>query len=296
MRLLFIHGRAQEGKDTATLKRIWTEALKVGAAKAGKTLPDTFEIDFPYYGDALDTYANEAELPKGEDVLAKGDGANDLARAFATEVLIDLYDGSDLAQADVDQFYDSDTPLEKGPLNSAWLQAIVQAIDRQFPGLSEKGIELLLRDVFLYVRIPFVTDGINEIVEKLLTPEPTVVVGHSLGTVVGYNVIRKNRTAMNLKKYITLGSPLGIKAIAATIGVPSNTAEQGWYNAYDERDIVALNPLAAPYFKTDPAIENNNTINNTTPNRHGIVGYLQDPTIAWAIADALNSGDGGIGS
>ncbi|WP_159090006.1 hypothetical protein [Ruegeria sp. Alg231-54] len=46
--------------------------------------------------------------------------------------------------------------------------------------------------------------------------------------------------------------------------------------------------MEAPYFGTDPAIDNNGNVDNTTPNRHGIVGYLQDPAVAGAIAGALN--------
>ncbi len=288
MRLLFIHGRAQGGQDEATLKRIWEQALRVGVERAGKTLPPDLKIDFPFYGDALDTYTDQAELPA--DVLAKGDGESEAIRDFVASVLDEMLQESDqLTEEDVERQLPPGAPKEKGLLNSEWLHAIVKAIDSRFPELSEKGIEWLLRDVFLYVRVKFVQEGIDEIVEKTLTTEQTVIVGHSLGTVVGYNVIRNNRTNIGLEKYITLGSPLGIKAIAATLGVPENTADEGWYNAYDERDIVALNPLEAPYFGTDPAIDNNGNVDNTTPNRHGIVGYLQDPAVAGAIADALNA-------
>jgi hypothetical protein len=62
-----------------------------------------------------------------------------------------------------------------------------------------------------------------------------------------------------------------------------------WYNAYDEGDIVALNPLKDPWFKTDPSINNYNRVKNHTDNRHGIVGYLNDVTVARCIAEALSS-------
>lgn len=288
MRLLFIHGRAQGQKDAKALERIWVETLKQGVAKAGKTLPPDLQIDFPFYGDALDTFANEADLPVTTDVLAKGDGGDAELQAFAAEVLLEMYEGSPDTRSDVDKLDPDGAPKEKGAQNWPFVRKIVQAIDNRYPGLSEHGIKLLLRDVFLYVRVPFVRDGIDEIVEAMLTDQPTVIVGHSLGTVVGYNVIRKNIDKMNLVKVISLGSPLGIKAIAATLGTLENRASDGWYNAYDPVDIVALNPLSAPFFVTDPKIENNGKVQNETRDHHGIVGYLGDPDVAGQIADALN--------
>ncbi|WP_108859966.1 hypothetical protein [Ruegeria sp. Alg231-54] len=175
----------------------------------------------------MDTYTDQAELPA--DVLAKGDGENEAIGDFVASVLDEMLQDSDqLTEEDGERQLPPGAPKVKGLLNSGRLHAIVKAIDSRYPELSEKGIEWLLRDVFVYVRVKFVQEGIDEIDEKTLTTLPTVIVGHSLGTVVGYNVIRNNRTNIDLEKYITLGSPLEIKAIAATLGVPENTADEGW--------------------------------------------------------------------
>ena len=45
--------------------------------------------------------------------------------------------------------------------------------------------------------------------------------------------------------------------------------------------------LGDPYFVVDPAIVNHDGIHNQTSNRHGIVGYLNDATVARQIADSL---------
>jgi hypothetical protein len=50
-----------------------------------------------------------------------------------------------------------------------------------------------------------------------------------------------------------------------------------WFNAMDERDVVALYPLTSENFNVDPPIENKTDVDNPTPNRHGISGYLGDP-------------------
>ena len=50
---------------------------------------------------------------------------------------------------------------------------------------------------------------------------------------------------------------------------------------------MALYPLDSDNFPVQPAITNNNTVRNHTDNRHGIDGYLDDPSIAKIILDAL---------
>ena len=88
-------------------------------------------------------------------------------------------------------------------------------------------IEKFLRDVFLYVTNREVARQINEIVEAKLTGEPTIVIGHSLGSVVAYNVVKKNQTRMKLRKIITVGSPLGLRAISSKLGIAENPAGKG---------------------------------------------------------------------
>jgi hypothetical protein len=61
----------------------------------------------------------------------------------------------------------------------------------------------------------------------------------------------------------------------------------GWYNAFDKRDVVALYPLDAANFPVVPAVENNATVKNHTANRHGIDGYLDDANVAKRILDTL---------
>ncbi|MEL0587209.1 MAG: hypothetical protein AAES65_20370 [Candidatus Thiodiazotropha sp. (ex. Lucinoma kazani)] len=98
----------------------------------------------------------------------------------------------------------------------------------------------------------------------------------------------ENLPKLNLVKYITIGSPLGLTAISSKLGMLQNPCgANGWYNAYDERDIVALNPLDNRYFPTDPLIVNNNNVDNHTENRHGIIGYLNDAEVATQIAEAF---------
>jgi len=106
-----------------------------------------------------------------------------------------------------------------------------------------------------------------------------------LGTVVAYSVLTRDTRAINVPLLVTVGSPLGVRAVRDQfIPIQSPRSVKSWYNAYDPRDVVALYPLDEPSFPVTPVIENYGKVKNHTDNRHGIDGYLDDPVVAGKIA------------
>ncbi len=288
MRLLMIHGIAQGGKDWRDLRATWKSTLEQGFENAGLVFKDKVEIDFPYYGDILDAFVAKSRLPTSADVAAKGPGQNTEFEQFMKSALVDLQVHAGISDAEVGAQIGGAEVQEKGVQNWGWVRAIARAIDRRQGDTSTLLIEDFLRDVYLYIASPAVQQTIDETVEAMLTPEPTLVIGHSLGSVVGYNVIKKHCKTAKLVKYVTVGSPLGVRAISGKLGLLQNPlGKGGWYNAFDHRDIVALNPLDDANFPTDPAIINDNRVDNPTDNRHGIIGYLNDRNVAHEVATAL---------
>jgi hypothetical protein len=115
-----------------------------------------------------------------------------------------------------------------------------------------------------------------------------VVVAHSLGSVVAYNILRTDRRRLQIPLLVTVGSPLGIRSVRdqfRPLRYPTPVAD--WSNAFDKRDVVALYPLDQQNFPVQPRIQNDDTVNNGTGNRHGIVGYLTDGDVAKRIVDPL---------
>ena len=87
-----------------------------------------------------------------------------------------------------------------------------------------------------------------------------------------------------------MGSPLGLKSIQTLMKTPLRMPEcvkNGWFNAFDKRDVVALNPLDKAHFNVQPPIENKNDVENNSENRHNISGYLDDAVVAKQIYDGL---------
>lgn len=290
MRILLIHGIAQGGKNPDDLKEAWVKTLEAGFKKNNTEFPGNISVDFPFYGDRLDEFTLESSLPTSEDILQKGSGQNMNFEHFMQSALMEMKNTKNISDSEILKLVNNTGAQERDIQNWGWVRGIARYIDNNFIDTTEFVIESFLKDVYLYINSPKVTNGINQIVNNMLTDEPTIIIGHSLGSVVGYKVIMENLSTLHLVKYITVGSPLGIKAISSKLGVAENPTKLGWYNAFDPRDIVALHPLNSEYFPALPAISNYDSVNNHTDNRHGITGYLNDADVAKEVAIAMKLG------
>ncbi len=280
-RILFVHGRSQGDRTRDEIFAEWTAALAEGAQAAGLAMPAHNTIALPFYGKDLDDLVAATRVETAGRITNKGDETQDDYLIFQAELAEDIRTDLGITDAEIDEFYDDDL-REKGPLNWRWVHAIVRAIDARSDTLTANGLELVTRDVFVYLEFASVRDIVDSIVAAEFTSEPTIVVGHSLGSVVAFNVLRSGN--YNVPALITLGSPLGINAIRrrlAPIAHPNSVGE--WVNLYDDRDIVALNSLDAKHFNINPGVRNISDIKNHTNNRHGISGYLNTPKVATEV-------------
>ncbi len=286
VQLVLVHGRAQQNLDPNELKSNWLDALRRGAEKQGRMLPDTLSVAFPYYGDTLDRFARDFDIPLTSEVKTRGE-VNDEFLVFQAEIAEAVRQRSGVTDAQVDAEYGSN-PKPKGPLNWEWVQAILRALDKYAGGMNQTALETFTRDVFLYTTREGVRDEINRIVASALTEQPTVVVGHSLGSVVAYSVLRSDSRSLRIPLFLTVGCPLGVRPIRDQFRpLRFPLPVKAWFNAFDTRDVVALYPLDKLNFPVTPEIENYSEVKNSTDNRHGIASYLDDSQVAKRLLDAL---------
>lgn len=287
MKLVLIHGRDQQGKDSAILKQQWIDTWSEGLAKSGLAIPKDLLIEFPFYGDILNDIVHGGDITSAvEGAVKRGSNGASPESVFIGELLTELAENKGIDMSAIAA--KAEVPYtERGPLNWRWVQLLLQAVD-EHTSFGNLSIKLFTYDVYLYLTNKAVRKRIDQCVSKVVDETPCVVVGHSLGSIVGYNVLTKHLHQVH--RYITVGSPLGLLSVSRKLDSPIEMPvciRNGWHNAYDERDVVALNPLDKKYFNIDPLIENNNTIDNRTKNRHGIEGYLDDKDTAKIIFDAL---------
>jgi hypothetical protein len=288
MNLLLIHGRAQEGKDPVRLQEVWEQALADGLRRAGLSRPAGVRVLFPFYGDELDRLVRELDKPLLAEAVARGEAPDTKELEFRADLLREMVAHHGISEQAIEAHFEGE-PREKGPLNWKWVHAILRTLDRT--PLGDPTIDRFTRDVFVYLTYPTVARRINDVVEKELTPGKWVVVAHSLGTVVGYNVLRAVAPTVGVEvvRYVTVGSPLAVRAIRKRLAAPLEMPKcvGHWYNALDPRDVVALYPLDGRNFDIQPPIENKSMVDNFTENRHGIAGYLNDADVARKIVEAI---------
>jgi hypothetical protein len=290
-RLVFIHGRSQQHKDAVALKAEWVGALRSGLAKGGLQLPiaDT-DIKFPYYGQTLHDLVSDA-ANVADVVVRGGSGSADAEQRFQQAVLEEVRQAKGITDEQIEEMLGSDV-RQRGPMNWEWVQGILKALDKHVPGASDLSIAVATRDVYQYLKNPGIRDAIEAGVRQAMAPGvASIVVSHSLGTVVAYNLLRREGAAAGwqVPLFLTLGSPLGVKAIRSALAPISHPAcAARWFNAMDQRDVVALYPLTPAHFGITPEIQNKTDVDNHTANRHGIAGYLDDAEVARQIHDALS--------
>ena len=296
--LVFVHGRSQEHKDSIALKCEWIAAFREGLAKNDLDLPiREDDIRFPYYGQTLYDLVSDVAPDQVADVIVRGENADEQERAFMRAVIQEIKNKGVVSDAQVAAVR-SQSVVEKSPSNWEWVHGILKAIDTHVPLASGTSIALGTNDVYHYLFNIGIRDAIESGVRgAMLAGTPTVVVGHSLGTVVSYNLLRREgrSNGWQVPLFVTLGSPLAVKAIKKRLSpishpdcVRTPEGKPGeWYNAMDERDLVALYPLDEANFPITPSIKNKTDVDNHTTNRHGIAGYLNDKEVAKRIYDAL---------
>lgn len=291
--LVLVHGRAQEFKDAVALKKQWLDALHDGLARAGidDEVPDD-RVRFPYYGQTLHDLVN-GDPQNAAKVIVRGDGpGEDDEAAFVHAVLQEAADEEGITDAEVRAELGDET-IERGPLNWRWVRGLATVLDRHVPGASVTTMALVTKDVHRYLSNPGVGRVIDTgVVQAVPDDDEAVVVSHSLGTVVAYNVLRREAASKGWRVplFVTLGSPLGVTAVRDKLRPIDHPAGVGdWFNAYDPDDIVSLYPLDEHRFPVTPAVDNHGEVDNTTSNQHGISGYLGDPEVARRIHTALTA-------
>jgi hypothetical protein len=282
LRLVFVHGRAQEGKDPSELQRTWEDAWERGLAHMSLQRPHKLEVRFPFYGDILDRLLQELQTPPPG--VSKGAPPADAALLGA--LALEYAAGLSIPDEVLHEALEPGAPKQKGPENWAWVQAILRVLDGP---LGSHALARFLKDVWAYLTFPAVHRQIDALVSRELEAG-AIVVGHSLGSVITYRCLRASG-APRARLYLTLGSPLAVRTIKSKLVPLQPPAADAWFDARDPRDAVSLYPVDPTTFPvTRPSIEHWEGVTNHTDNRHGIDGYLDDPIVAEQLHRALVRG------
>jgi hypothetical protein len=149
-------------------------------------------------------------------------------------------------------------------------------------------------DVVDYLYGPF-TDAMRAPVRAALlaSPPPKVIVAHSLGTIITYDVLSEPALrGLQVDLLVTVGSPLGIGNVQNRLRdragrpnpVPKSLA--AWSNFADRFDPVALEATLRDEFDPPKNFATDEEVNNQARNNHDLTGYLAIPIVRSLIVAA----------
>jgi hypothetical protein len=285
MRLVLVHGINNENKSERIIIDQWLDALSYSLSPADLAVIRKAEIIAPYYGDILYEAVRRQSAAGPQPVAQSAAGAPDDEADFYRDVLDDMAPAAGLTTAVISEQVGTDEATELGPTRRA-LFALVRGLERVSPF---KGSLILrfLPQAFVYLHRDSAAT-IEGIVRPPLMGTRCVVVGHSLGTIVTYKLLR-SEAAARAPFYLTLGSPLAVAAVKNAIGPlferPDTVSR--WLNGLDADDPVTIG-RALTNTNFGPGIENIVDIDNGD-SAHDICIYLRDRRIAETLVKELRS-------
>lgn len=246
--IVYVHGIAQQLKGPEILAREWSVALRDGMRHANcpeEALPPDESIKVAFYGDLFrahpDQDGTDADVEKGDTssyVLA------DIEDGIEADLLLDWAETAGIV-ASADSAADETEKSGRAP-RSFQKAAVALLSVPFFAGLTDSLLVGALKQVRWYLTKPAIREEARRRVAALLSDETRLVIGHSLGSIVAYEVLC--RAAQEIKPaFVTIGSPLGLpnliferldpRPIDGTGARPGTI--RSWTNIADKHDIVA---------------------------------------------------------
>jgi len=293
--IIFIHGLANKPpKDL--LKKWYTESIWEGL-KISRLAVDSFDLEVVYWADLM--------YPKPLDPKIK-----DKKHALYLDEPYGPFDGkykrttTNKKRTFLDKI---ETRLETLFLkNYRWIN-----LDYIFDMVTSR----ILKDLYIYYRKNIKKEGeIEEVARKVIRRrlikkirlnkhKKIMLVSHSMGSIIAYDVLLHALPNVKIDTLITLGSPLGLPMIKREIfkelnmefdankklPTPENVIGH-WYNLSDVHDAISADHYLEDDYTSNSLgigpkdIEIVNTYEiNGVPNAHKSFGYLRSPEMIAVI-------------
>lgn len=299
MKIVFIHGMNKQQYTATSLRQHWLHLLKKGLRKNPQQQARfTYlkrHIRIPFYGDLLSQH-HLRNLLTGNTLTPQQwphfPFLHPVQRQPPPPVDQRIDPICDVPQLNLDDALKFNQKLRfiTALSKDIALRNFVVLLN-YFPRLHASLLQKLLQETYLYLANPeFMQEVHLRIHHQLYRSKPQIVVAHSLGTVIAYNYLIEH-PELNIKRFITLGSPLAFRVIQAHLQQPiiRPAAISGdWINFYSHEDFLTAFPLTKNPFNFQPAIINQE-IRTLVERPHDVEGYLQHPKVLTAMLELLKN-------
>ncbi len=266
-KIIGIHGLSNKPQEEQ-LAQWWKAAIEEGL-KRNRGLEVDVDFTSVYWADVMNDHPDPEPEPyeeSGDTPLKRyKDGWIDVMLARTLDVGGDLLDG-------VKSFFNARHTAEA-------------ILERKLP------------DLHRYYKDPDIRKELRGRLETALLDnrsERIMVIAHSMGSIIAYDVLRDLRAKhpdFRLRHFVTIGSPLGLPHVLYKIKKEHDRARtpsvvERWTNFADRRDPVAADVfLKGDYEANDRDVEvvDDLVINDYPGDTHKSYGYLRAPEVSDAI-------------
>ncbi|WP_248870731.1 hypothetical protein [Streptomyces sp. HNA39] len=284
VRVVGVHGIGQSKTSQHQLTADWGRALKRGIDSLPDVTACVASLEVPHWT-ALMARGTDRLGPE-DDLFGESVPMDPAEEEFVAEVFADLVRPEDVVFAETQPL----ATLGPPKLWSPRLTRLAMAYDRRRPGGGVQFMVRRMREVRYYLTKPALAAEVRAFIRDGFTPDAAVVIGHSLGSVIAYDLLRHKEvgaagTGSALHTLVTCGSPLGIPAVRRLMGITDGTPLQlaphiRWVNVFDPDDFITggagLSAVARELTEAQ--------VDNGIGDPHSALRYLRSVPVARAVA------------
>lgn len=273
-----IHGVGQQQLGRHQLQAQWGPALLDGLERArGRLLETEPDLRLAYYGDVFASFTP----------VSGRKGAAALDPDLAEEELAALIPAVLEAVSEAELEAAERAPVKAYTRAPRPLQIALRALDRRY-GQHAGGLYVgNLRQVRRYLQDAELKAAVDARVREIMgRGEVRALIGHSLGSVVGFEYLRQNPET-ELSAFLTLGSPLGLRMVRHLMPDPHHQPRNAavWANLRDPRDpVTCAGDLSAfwPGVRDLPPVDNGG-------DAHSAARYLSKREAGQVLIESLET-------
>jgi len=295
--IIGIHGLKNK-PDPETLKKWWKASIIEGLEKHGYFEEFNFEmaywadLDYPKPLDPKETDPEHSLYIPAPYVVEVGAAEQKENKSLKKKILINL-------EASLDHIFLRENSLGGlDKITDKAMQSMFSDLDIYYHGFCQYGCSQKAKAAF--------RQRLANLLHKYRHQE-ILLIGHSMGSIIGYDTLTQLTPDISVESFLTLGSPLGLPIIIKKILQEQNlevtpeskpltpeNIQTKWYNFADLDDKVALIYRIANDFaensKTlkpiDVQVDNRYQFGDEI-NPHKAYGYLRTPEVSEQIYNFL---------
>jgi pimeloyl-ACP methyl ester carboxylesterase len=217
--VVLAHGRAAEFEIPAIQSQQWAEALRFALTRVESRFAPDVDLHYASFGDLWRPDVRE-EFP--------------------------VYRTSHRVRVTVDGDPPRIAETRGGPQPGA-LGDISRGADTLLPDWAlGRMLRPAIRDVFQYLEdAEFRTEANARLISTCMQYSAVVLVGFSMGSIVGYEMLRTAAEAFPVREFITVGSPIGLgpvnrplRDLSGAAKTPFPPGVRLWLNIWNEDDVA----------------------------------------------------------